>query len=147
MTIILLTAAWVVVCGGLDLAQRKVSNWLIALGWMGAVLLRANSILSGKGNVAIGIVITLSIWALAITYWILGWWGAADAKFLMALSLAFPDLWMLLAMITANLAISHFMQARFRRQSGSLPKAIPAVTCLGAGWLVWAALALVYRIA
>ncbi len=134
--VVFLAALWVVFCGGYDLFERRVPNLLMGFGWIGAVLLRIYSTLSGNGDAVLEGVLTVAGWALALAFWLAGWWGAADAKFIMALTLAFPDLSMLGAMAIVQLTIG-FLALRIASWKG---KSMPAVACLGAGWLAWAAI-------
>jgi Flp pilus assembly protein protease CpaA len=134
---VFLATMWVAACSGYDILQRRVPNGLMGLGWIGALLLRTYSTLTGNGDAVLQSVITVASWALALAFWLAGWWGAADAKFIMALSLAFPDPGMLGSMALANLMVGG-LATRVASWKG---KNIPAVACLGAGWLAWAAIA------
>jgi Flp pilus assembly protein protease CpaA len=141
MWIALGSGVWVMACGFYDLRARRVPNWLTGLGLMGAALLRMHWIVMGPGSTAFAWLLTVSIWVLALTFWLAGWWGAADAKFVMVLSLAFPDPLMLLAMFKLNLVAG--LCLRWTRKADLLLVKIPAVTILGAGWLGWAIFVLV----
>lgn len=136
-----LATLWVALCSGYDIFQGRVPNGLMGVGWIGAVLLRTYWTFTGIGDAEIQGFITIVAWALALGFWLAGWWGAADAKFIMALSLAFPDPWMLGAMALANLVVG-VLALRVASWRG---KSMPAVACLGAGWLAWAAIAVIRR--
>ncbi len=138
MLIAILAAIWVATCSGYDLFRKRVPNGLMAAGWLGAMILRAYWLLAGNGNAPFQVLVTLLIWLLSIGFWLAGWWGAADAKFLMAVTLAFPDIGMLAAMLLANLSAGLFGLAYLRSRPSRA--SLPAVACLGAGWLAWAAL-------
>jgi Flp pilus assembly protein protease CpaA len=101
MLIVIIATSWVTICSVCDLVTRRVPNRLLALGLLAAAFVRAGSLLAGSAHrdapaLVISAAITLSVWMLALIFWLAGWWGAADAKFIMALSLAFPDLRLLL---------------------------------------------------
>jgi len=84
-------------------------------------------------------VITLAAWVLGFSFWYVGWWGAADAKFLMVLSLAFPTLAMLLLVSGANLAVGLLLDKKRigRRTMTTEQISLPAIPILGLGWLIW----------
>ncbi len=129
----LLAGVWVIACIVSDLKSRRIPNRLMVLGWISAALLRASSIPSGKESQGMRVIFTLAAWTLALTFWLTRWWGAADAKFVMALTLAYPNLWMLLIMAVMNLGAGLLV---IRCLSHS-KRGLPAVACLGAGWLAW----------
>jgi Flp pilus assembly protein protease CpaA len=138
-------AVWVFACGVCDYRRRRIPNILMFFGWAGASALVVHQSLKGESLGALQAAITLAVWGLAILFWLQGWWGAGDAKFVMALALAFPDLWMFLAMFLGNLAAG-VTAARAAREDGQLghrQRTLPAVTVLGLGWLAWAAALLV----
>jgi Flp pilus assembly protein protease CpaA len=138
-------AVWVIACGAWDYRRRRIPNTLMSFGWAGASALVLHQNLTGDGLGAAQVTITLAVWGLAILFWLQGWWGAGDAKFVMALALAFPDLWMLLAMFLANLATG-VIASRVVCEDGQLSQkrhTLPGVTVLGLGWLAWAAVLLV----
>jgi Flp pilus assembly protein protease CpaA len=145
MWIAFFSAAWVAACGAFDWRSRLVPNWLMGIGWLGAAGLRLRWILTGEGDHDLQATVTVVLWLLVFYYWLAGWWGAADTKFVMALALAFPDPVMLLAMFLLNLIVA-LLTGRAASSSdeplipGSSP--LPAVTILSAGWLAWAALTL-----
>jgi Flp pilus assembly protein protease CpaA len=138
-------AVWVITCMRYDCCHRRIPNLLAFSGWFGATTLVGVRIFMDDGQTALHWLITLSIWSLSIAFWFLGWWGAGDAKFVMALALAFPDLWMLLAMFLVNLALGGCASVIVAVNGMHTPeqKTLPAVGLLGLGWLVWAALILV----
>lgn len=132
MIIALSTALWITACGAWDWHARRVPNTLMALGWVAALIFRVSRLLNGSGSSWLEAGISLLAGALAVGFWLGHIWGAADAKFIMALALAFPDLGMLSAMLSANLVLG--LAARWFIKN----QALPAVTFLGAGWLAWA---------
>jgi Flp pilus assembly protein protease CpaA len=137
-------AVWVIACGVCDYRQRRIPNTLMFFGWAGASALVIHHNLTGNGLTALQATITLAVWGLAILFWLPGWWGAGDAKFVMALALAFPDLWMLLAMFLVNW-IAGVIAARAVCEDGQPSQkrhTLPGVTVLGLGWLAWAAVLL-----
>jgi Flp pilus assembly protein protease CpaA len=141
MIVVMIVSLWAVACSGYDLVYRRVPNWLLALGIVGASLVRAGSLHAGVGTAGVqytilDAAITLSVWMLAMIFWLAGWWGAADAKFSMALSLAFPNLALVLAMAIANV-IAGLVGLGINHPAG---KRLPAVAILTFGWLAWAIL-------
>jgi Flp pilus assembly protein protease CpaA len=132
MLLALFTTIWITVCGAWDWQARRVPNGLMALGGLAALVYRVSRLASGAGSPLLEAGITLLAGALALGFWLARVWGAADAKFVMALALAFPDLGMLAVMLAANLLLS--LSARWFLKN----KNLPAVAFLGAGWLAWA---------
>lgn len=141
MIVVIIATLWVTICSACDLVTRRVPNMLLALGILGAALLRAGSLLVGSAQrdapaLVLSAAVVLSVWTLGVAFWLVRWWGAADAKFIMALSLAFPDLGLLLAIAIAN-ALAGLVGLGINHPEG---KRLPAVAILAFGWLVWAVL-------
>lgn len=132
MAFVYTTSLWIIACAAWDLHARRVPNSLMALGWAVAAVYRVGTLMNGAGQPIPEAGITLLAWSLAVGFWLTSIWGAADAKFLMALTLAFPDLGMLAGMLLVNLLLG-LVSSRLASQ-----KSLPAVALLGAGWLAWA---------
>jgi Flp pilus assembly protein protease CpaA len=146
MWIALGSAVWVTACSWYDWRTRRVPNPLMLAGLLGAALLRWRWISMQQSSAVFEGLLTLSVWALALGFWLASWWGAADAKFVMVLSLAFPAPLMLLAMFLSNAAVGLLGQIAVHwlaEPTASQPVRLPGVTILGAGWLGWAAFILV----
>jgi Flp pilus assembly protein protease CpaA len=142
MWIALGSAVWVTACSWCDWRTRRVPNPLMIAGYLGSALLRWRWMSSEQASPIFEGLLTLSVWALAFGFWLATWWGAADAKFVMILSLAFPAPLMLLAMFLSNAVVGLLGQIAVGRPAeptASQPVRLPGVTILGAGWLGWAA--------
>jgi Flp pilus assembly protein protease CpaA len=143
--IFLPASIWVAACGFYDYRFRRAPNLLMLAGWLGAAGLAVGRALAGSGPAVLSWIIIISIWALALSFWLAGWWGAADAKYVMALVLAFPDPGMLVCIFLTNLVVGLLGQGRLLWESDLLAaerRLLPAIAVLSAGWLAWAGMTL-----
>jgi len=140
--IFILSLLWVLTCGISDYQTRKVPNWLIAIGLVGAILLQIrhwDNDMMHAGN----IVLIIGFWAYFVAIWFMGWWGGADAKFSMVLLLAFPDMTLAITMFVAHAGavLTTYIAKRRSNDIKELSPRItlPLVTYFAAGWIAWAA--------
>ena len=150
MLVPIVSAAWVGLCAGYNLLEPRIPNWILGVGFAGAVLFRNLDWWAGGMN-GYQVIWILIIWGMALAFWFLGWWGGGDAKFLMIVSLAFPDVGMTLWMMAANFALpvvilvkkygwkasdwlSEVIKPQRLAESGDR---LRAVTIMGLGWFIW----------
>ena len=133
-----ISMCWALACAISDYKKHRVPNWLIATGFIGAAFLQArhwSNALINAGN----IVTIVGVWIFAITIWAKGWWGGADAKFLMVLILAFPDITLMLTMFAARAGAVLAIYSKQYFLSNAKAQTLPSVTYFASGWVVWAA--------
>jgi prepilin peptidase CpaA len=101
-----LMGSWVVVCGGHDLAFRRIPN-ILTLGAHGGAL--AMLAVTGQGWLGASPSSCFAAWALALVLtvpaWMLRWLGAGDAKLLAAMGLLGGMEAMLVAYAIAGLLV------------------------------------------
>ena len=153
MPILIISAIWVIACAGWNIFEPRVPNWLTSTGLLLAALFRWSDWLP-TGVIASQFVLILVVWGSIFLLWRIRWIGGGDAKFVMAVILAFPD-WLLVAyLMLANIAgllIFSIKRDGIRwrnikkRLTGTLDDhqtsrdRLRATTFLGLGWFIWLA--------
>jgi Flp pilus assembly protein protease CpaA len=127
-------AIWSAASAIYDMRFRRVPNRLMVFGMLGALFVRL-------GSYEMNYWVVGAAWASALLFWRLGYWGGADAKFLMVLTLAFSDpfmvLWMMLIHLLVGVVGWICQRARREMEGGVQPTRIPGIPLLAAGWAVW----------
>lgn len=149
----LLSAVWVFSCSVYNYREPRLPNLLILVGLIGSLIFRAQH-WTTQGIALFEVFIVVATWSLAVTFWKLRWWGAGDAKFLMTLTLAFPDIAMIIWMMSVNMIAGIYGMYRLNsakpfvwrntifqveRLENSAHR-LRAVTLLGIGWFIWFAM-------
>lgn len=146
----ILSFVWVATCALYNLKEPRIPNSLILIGFGGAIWLRIQD-WQENGLIYFHILNITAAWILWFLFWKLRWWGGGDAKFMMVVTLAFPDLTMISYMMIMivigsvivmtkeygwNLRLLVAESLRLRTLENSTQR-LRAVTFLGAGWIIW----------
>ncbi|MBN2500824.1 MAG: prepilin peptidase [Anaerolineales bacterium] len=128
---------WALGCGVLDYRTRRVPNAYMALGLAAAL---ANFVRHSVGGQITGfhLVLLTAAWGLALAFWAFGFWGGADAKFTMVLSLAAPDPLLLTILAAAHAGVTLLVTlSNCIPWLGTPTQGLATVTTLAVGWTVW----------
>jgi Flp pilus assembly protein protease CpaA len=143
MWIAIASTAWIAGSAWMDHKRRQVSNRWMGLGFLGASALFVSH--SAEGRIApLNLAVLALTWVVSLALWNAGLWGGADAKFIMIITLAFPDPLMALCMffVHASAPAGVWISSRIRRKAAAGTQ-LPAMVYLAIGWGAWLAGALI----
>jgi len=106
---------WALCAGLWDLDHRRVPNWWMLPGYLIAGGFAAAAWNKGELGFEAGAVVAAVVF-LSLLYWALRWWGGADAKFMIAAVVVFPNPGFLAAQAAGH-ALSAMAGRRFRGKS------------------------------
>jgi Flp pilus assembly protein protease CpaA len=128
---------WVLGCGVLDYRSRRVPNAYMAVGLAAALANFVRHSVTGKLT-GFHLILMLAAWMLALIFWAFGFWGGADAKFTMVLSLAAPDPLLLTVLVAAHAGVALLVGlSQAIPWLGTPTRGLATVTSLAIGWTVW----------
>lgn len=143
---------WTLLCAWIDVRTRRVPNWVFVIGFLGALFLRIRYELIYAFS-PISLLLTVIACTFAFQVWALRWWGGADAKFIMVLSIALPSpammIFLLLGILLPSviyfvrkygLNLKEWVQVSLSKANlDTTPKhkTMPAVATMTIGWITW----------